>query len=74
MYQPSEFFIKLKKNIDLLKLEAFADDKSNMAQMMGSVTDRIENIVEKGENAVTSIFSFSPQCILKEFSIRIVET
>ena len=37
----------------------FADDKLSNAQMTKFVLDWVENIVGKGENAVTSIFSFS---------------
>ena len=57
------------KNIDLSKLKAFADNKSNATKMMISLIDTVENIVfskaflentvGKGENAVTSILSFS---------------
>ena len=39
------------KILDVTKLKAFADDKINVAQMMISVFDRVENIVEKRENA-----------------------
>ena len=39
------------KILDLTKLKAFADDKINVAKMMISVSDRVENIVGKGENA-----------------------
>ena len=35
---------------DVTKFKAFADDKMNVAQMMISVFDRLETIVEKGEN------------------------
>ena len=38
------------------KLKAFADDKINVAQMMISLSYRVEKIVGKGER---SIFSFS---------------
>ena len=37
--------------LDWTKLTAFADDKWNVAQIRISVFDRVENIVEKGENA-----------------------
>ena len=33
------------------KFKAFADDKLNVAKIMISVFDRVENIVGKGENA-----------------------
>ena len=39
------------KILDMTKLKAFADDKINVAQIMVSVFDRIENIVGKGENS-----------------------
>ena len=48
------------KILDVTKLKAFADDKINVAQMMISVYDSVENIVGKGEKMlVTSILSFS---------------
>ena len=37
------------KILDVTKLKAFADDKINVAQIMISVFDRVENIL-KGEN------------------------
>ena len=40
------------KIIDLTKLKAFAVDKLNIAKMMISVFDWVENTVGKGENAV----------------------
>ena len=40
-------------------MKEFADDKSNVVERMTSVFDIVENIVEKGENAGNSIFSFS---------------
>ena len=40
-----------EKNFLLTKLKAFADNKMDVAKMMISVFDRIENIVGKGENA-----------------------
>ena len=39
------------KILDLSKLKAFADDKATVAKMMISLFDRVENIVEKEENA-----------------------
>ena len=51
--------------LDLTKLKAFADDKINVAQMMISVFDWIENIVEKGENAGYQHFLLFPQCLQK---------
>ena len=47
------------KILDQTKLKAFADDKLNVTKMIFSAFDRVENIVEKGEIACTSNFSFS---------------
>ena len=33
------------------KMQAFVDDNCNVAQMVQSFSDMVENIVEKGENA-----------------------
>ena len=51
--------ISHEKIFDQTKLEAFADDKSNVTKKIISVFDRVENIVGKGEIACTSNFSFS---------------
>ena len=39
------------KILDWSKLKAFADDKINVAEKLSFVLGRVENIVEKGENA-----------------------
>ena len=49
----------------MTKLKAFADNKINVAQMMISVFDRVENIVGKGENAGYLRFLLFPQCFQK---------
>ena len=41
-------------------LKAYADDKLNVAEMIISFFDRVENIVGKGENADFSAFSPFP--------------
>ena len=38
------------KKLRLSKLKAFADDKLNVGEMMELAWERMENIVEKGEN------------------------
>ena len=43
--------------LDWTKFKAFVDDKLNVAKIMTSVFDLVEDIVGKGENA--GIFSFS---------------
>ena len=55
------------KILDVTKLKAFADGKKNIAQMMISVSDSVENIVGKGENAGYQHFLLFPQCFLKAF-------
>ena len=49
----------------MAKLKAFAVDKINVALMMISVFDRIENIVGKEENAGYQHFLLSAQCFEK---------
>ena len=60
-------FISLPDNkiLDVTKLKAFADDKSNVAKMTISHFDRVENTVEKGENAGDQHFHLLPQCFPK---------
>ena len=53
------------KILDQTKLKAFADNKLNVTKMIISVFDRVENIVENGEIACTSNFSFFPHCFRK---------
>ena len=50
------------KILNMTKFKAFADNKLNVAQMMISVFDRIENIVGKGENTSYQHFLLFPQC------------
>ena len=60
-YFPSISYNSLQNNktLDLSKLKAFADDRSNVTQNLKFVSGRVENIVEKEKILVTSIFSFS---------------
>ena len=44
--------------LHVTKLKAVADDNLYETQMMKFRSLRVENILGKGENAVTSIFSF----------------
>ena len=55
-----------------IKLEAFAVDIINAAQMM--IFDRVENIVERGENDVTSIFSFFHTVFKTSFENKVVRS
>ena len=66
-YDKSKMFLSCKtlhslpndKISDWSKLKAFADDKLDVVKVMISLFDRVEFTVGKGENLVTSIFSFS---------------
>ena len=51
------------------KLKAFADDKTDVVKMMISLLDRVENMVEKGENAGYQHFLLFPQCFPKPSSL-----
>ena len=52
-YDPQKAILKslLEQYLDLTKLKAFVVNKLNVTEIMISVQDRVENIVEKGENA-----------------------
>ena len=53
------------KILDFSKLKACADDKINVACLIISVFDRVENIVGKGENAGNQHFLLFPKCVQK---------
>ena len=46
-------------------MKAFADDKFDVAKVIISVHDRVENIMRKGENADYHNFLLFPQCFQK---------
>ena len=56
------------KILDMTKLKAFADDKLNIAEMMISIFDRVENTEGKGENAGYQHFLLFSQCFPKPSS------
>ena len=58
------------KILDMTKLKAFADDKIDVAQMIVSVFDRVENIVGKGKNDGYQHFLLFPQCFQKTSFLR----
>ena len=53
------------KIFDQSKLEAFADDKINVAEKLKIVLERVEKIVRKGENAGYQHFPLFPQSFQK---------
>ena len=54
-----------RQNFDWTKFKAFADDKLNVAKIMISDFDGVENIVRKGENAGYQHFLLFSQCFQK---------
>ena len=48
--------------LDWSKSKALADDKINVAEMMIPLSDRVENIVGKGENTGYQHCLLFPQC------------
>ena len=57
------------KSFDWSKLNAFSEDKVKVAKVMTFVFDRVENIVEKGENAGCQHF---PTVFSKGLSLQVV--
>ena len=70
-------FISLLENKScdwLMIMKTFAEKYFNVAQMMISVFQRVENTVEKAEHAGYQYFLLFPQCFQKCFYVRVVET
>ena len=61
------------KILDWSKLKAFAYNKIEVPTTMIFVFDRLENIVEKGENACYQHFLLFPQCFQNAFYSRSLE-
>ena len=53
--------------LERTKFKAFAYDKLNVAGIMIFVSDRVRNIVGKGESAGYQHFLLFPQCFRKAF-------
>ena len=54
-------------SLDWTKFKAFADKKYMLLKFMNSVSDRIENIAGKGENAGYQHFLLFQPCFQKTF-------
>ena len=67
-FSRSFILLPVDKMMDLLKLKAFADDKLHVIQYNKVVFHRIENIVEKEENAGYQHFLLFPHSFQKAFS------
>ena len=57
------------KILDVTKKTAFVEYKLNLARMMISILDRVENTVGKGENAGNQHFLPFLQCFSKPSSL-----
>ena len=58
---------------DVIKLKAFADDRLNVAGMMISILDRVENTVGKKGKCWLPAFSSFPTAFSKVFLFRVVK-
>ena len=72
LFEPDPYLFTKRQNFR--KIEAFADDKIDVAKIMISVYDRVEKIVGKGENAGNKHFLLFPQCFQKVFFLRVVKS
>ena len=61
------------KILDWFELKASADNNLKVVKMMNYVLDRVENIVEKGENAGYQHFLLFPQCFQKPSCPRLLK-
>ena len=59
-----------EKNLDRSKFKEFADNNSNVNQIVKFALGRVENIVGKGENAGNQHFLLFSQCFEKATSLR----
>ena len=59
-----------EKNLDWSKFKEFADNNSNVNQIVKFALGRVENIVGKGENADYQHFLLFSQCFEKATSLR----
>ena len=64
------------KILEVTKLNAFADNKLNVAKMANSLFNRVENAVGKGENAgYQQFFFFSfPKVFSKAFFLKVIKS
>ena len=62
------------KILDVTKLKAFADNKSNVAITANLLFDRVENTVGKGENDGKQHFHLFPHCSFKALFFRVVKS
>ena len=73
MYKNSLNFLLNNKILDMTKLKAFPDEKLNVARMMISSLDRVENTVGKEENACYQHFLLFLQCFPQPSSLTLLK-
>ena len=59
---------------DRSKLKAFADDNIKVTEKMKFVSEMVENLVGKGENAGQQHFLLSPHFFSKGFIFKVVKS
>ena len=62
------------KIFNITKFKAFAEDKLDVAKMTISLSDRVENTVEKRRKCWLSAFSSFPTVFSKAFFCRVVKS
>ena len=67
-------FLSNDKILDWSKLKAIADDKINVTEKIKFVLRRVENIVEKGENAGYQYFFLFQQCFQKVSCFKVIKS
>ena len=65
IYGGKGYLLPNDKILGLTKLKAFAYNKFNVAKVMISLCNSLENIVDKEENAGYQHFHLFPQCFQK---------
>ena len=60
-----EFILYQATKLDYSKLKAFADGKINVTENLNFVFEKMENLVEKGENACYQHFLFFSTTVFK---------
>ena len=63
-----------RQKFDLSKSKAFAEDKFYVAQILESVFERIENMMEIGENAGSQHFFLFSIVFSNDFFLKVVRT
>ena len=62
-------FLPNDKILDWSKMKPFADDKIRVLKVIIFVFDRVENTVEKGENASYQHSLLFPLCLTRAFTL-----